>query len=144
MTTNPGDNLGSLDLGSTAQFVQTWLGPSLGWQILPVDAQQFITSPDPLVLGAYANRVILKAAVKAIALPSVSEWVLGSPPVGQNVAGWTRSLWIKDLVGAASVAAPVVVTANGSDTVDGFPSYSIITPYDLLRPLTDLSGWWVG
>lgn len=137
-------SIAQLDLGTTAQFIRTYMGPSLGWQLLPVMPELDVLSAAPLVLPPFASRIILKAAVKAIALPSVAAWVVASP--SQNNTAFDRSIWIKDLIGAASVAAPVVITPDGSDTVDGLPNFSIITPFDLIRlhPISDLSGWFVG
>lgn len=82
--------------------------------------------------------------MKAIALPSVASWVVAPPQ--QNNTAFDRSILIKDLIGAASAAAPVVVTPSGTDQIDTLATYSIITPFDLIKlfPLSDLSGWWVG
>jgi hypothetical protein len=128
----------------TAQFIRTYLGPSLGWQHLPVMPEIDVLSTAPLVLPPFSSRIILKAAVKSIQLPSVAAWVVAPPQ--QNNTGFDRSIWIKDLIGGASVGSPIVVTSSGTDQIDTLATYSIITPYDLIRlfPLTDLSGWWVG
>jgi hypothetical protein len=96
-------------------------------------------------VGLYDNRILLRAACSSVQLPSVAAWVEAQSPVGQNWAGFTREIWIKDYAQAASVASPVVVTPFGSDQIDLLSSYSISTPGELLRlvPLTDLSGWFV-
>jgi hypothetical protein len=140
------DNLQQLDQGGTnCQFVKTWLGPSLGWAMLPVMPELVITSASALTISAFSSRVLLNAAVKAIALPAVSQWMLATLPLA-NISGFDRSLWIKDYIGDASSGSPIVVTPNGSDTIDGLASYSIITPNDLLRlyPITTLAGWYTG
>ena len=140
------DNLLQTDQGgSNCQWTKVYLGPTLGWAMLPIVPELEITSAAALTIPAYASRVLLKAAVKAIALPSVSQWMLATLPLA-NTAAFDRSLWIKDYVGDASSGAPIVVTPNGSDTIDGLSSYSIITPNDLLKlyPLTDTTGWYVG
>jgi hypothetical protein len=137
----------ALDNGTLEQFVTTWLGPSLGWAKLPVMPELFVSSTAPLTIPPFTSRVILNAAVTSILLPSVAAWVTPQPTLGQrNIACFDRSLWIKDLIGAASVGSPIVVTACGSDEIDTLSSYSIITAYDLIRlyPLSDLSGWYVG
>lgn len=137
-------SIAQLDLGTLEQFVRTYLGPSLGWQLLPVQPNLFVTSAAPLVVPPFASRIILKAAVKSVALPSVAAWVVASP--SQNNTAFDRSIWIKDLIGAANVAAPVVISPALSDTIDGQATFSIITPGDLIRlyPLSDRSGWWTG
>ena len=138
--------LTNLDQGTTVQFVRAWLGPSLGWRELPVAAETDITSASPYTVGLYDNQLILKAACKSILLPSVAARVEAQTPVGQNWAGFTREIWIKDYSGDASAGAPIVVTPNGSETIDGLASYSIITPGELLRlyPLSTGGGWFVG
>jgi hypothetical protein len=137
-------SIAQLDLGTTAQFIRTYMGPSLGWQLLPVMPELDVLSAAPLVLPPFASRIILKAAVKAIALRSVAAWVVAPPQ--QNNTAFDRSIWIKDLIGAASVAAPVVISPALSDTIDTQATFSIITPFDLIRlyPLSNLSGWWTG
>ena len=140
------DNLLQTDQGgSNCQWTKVYLGPTLGWVMLPIMPELEITSAAALTIPAYASRVLLKAAVKAIALPSVSQWMLATLPLA-NTAAFDRSLWIKDYVGDASSGAPIVITPNGSDTIDTLSSYSIITQNDLLKlyPLTDLTGWFVG
>ena len=140
------DNLGQTDQGGgNCQWVKTYLGPTLGWVMLPVMPELIINSAAALVVPAYASRVLLNAAVKAVTLPSVAQWMLASLPLA-NIAAFDRSLWIKDYIGDASVAAPIVITPNGTDTIDGLPSFSIITNFDLIRfyPLTSLAGWYVG
>ena len=138
-------NLTNLDVGTNVQFAPVWLGPSQGWQLLPVVPELDVTSAAPLTIPAYASRVLLKAAVKAIALPSVRQWIIPNLPL-TNVTALDRSISIKDFVGAASVAAPVVITPNGTDTVDGRASYSIITSYQILdrtrSSLTIADGGW--
>jgi len=140
------DNLNQTDQGGgNCQWVKVWLGPTLGWALLPVMPELIISSAAALTIPAYASRVLLNAAVKAITLPSVSQWMLASLPLA-NTAAFDRSLWIKDYIGDASVGAPIVITPNGTDTIDGLSSFSIITNFDLIRfyPLTSLLGWYVG
>ncbi len=71
---------------------------------------------------------------------------LKNGPPQANISAFDRGLVIKDLGGNASQASPIVVTPNGSDTIDGLASFSIVTPYDLIRlySLTYLTGWMVG
>ena len=135
-----------LDQGGTSrQWVRTYLGPTLGWKDLPVMPELEITSAATLTIPAYASRVLLKAAVKIINLPSVSQWMLATLPLA-NVSPFDRSLWIKDYVGDASTGSPIVINADSPDTIDTLASFSIITQNDLIRlyPLTDLTGWYVG
>lgn len=140
------DNLTQTDQGgSNCQWVKTYMGPTLGWMMLPVVPELEVVSAAALTLSPYTSRVLLKAAVKAIQLPSVSQWMLASLPAA-NTSAFDRSIWIKDYVGQASVGSPIVITPNGTDTIDGLTSFSIINAQDLIRlyPLTDLTGWYVG
>jgi hypothetical protein len=134
-----------LDQGQAAQFVRCWMGPSLGWQDLPVDPILEVTAPGPLTLPAYANRVLLKALATPIQLPPVAQWMVASLPLA-NISGFERGIFIKDLSGVAGPATPVVVNPNGGETIDQLPSYSIITTNDCLRlyGLSDRSGWFSG
>ena len=115
--------------------------------MLPIVPELEITSAAALTIPAYASRVLLKAAVKAIQLPKVSQWMLATLPLA-NTSSFDRSLWIKDYVGDASAGSPIVITPDATlpDTIDGLSSFSIITQQDLIRlyPLTDLTGWYVG
>jgi hypothetical protein len=142
------DNLTNLDVsGTNCQFIRAYLGPSLGWQLVPVVPELLVSTTGPFTVPNYASRILLSVAgVTPIRLPLVSAWVNAQSPIGANVAAFDRSIWIKDLVGAASPASPTVVNASGSDLIDGLSSYSIITKAALLRLyiLSDLSGWYIG
>jgi hypothetical protein len=136
----------NLDWGQAAQFVRTWLGPSLGWQDLPVAPQLYVTSAAPLVIQPQTSRVLLKAAVTAIQLPSVVAWVTANTALMAQGPSDGRSLWIKDLSGTAG-ANPITLTPFGVDQIDQQPSFQIITINELIRfyPIqSDLSGWFVG
>ncbi len=141
-----GDNLAQQDQGgSNCHYVKTWLGPTLGWAMLPVMPELIVTSAAAYTVPAYASRILLNAAVKSITLPSVSQWLLATLPLA-NVSAFDRSLWIKDLAYQASVGSPIVLTPNGPDKIDTNASFSIVQAGMLLRlyPMTDGSGWYVG
>jgi hypothetical protein len=139
------DNLTQLDQGgSNCQFTRVYLGPTVGWVMLPVVPELEITLAAGLFLGNFTSRVLLKAACKSVNLPACAAWMLAQYQANQ--AAFDRSIWIKDYVGDASAGAPIVITPNGADVIDGLASFKMITPYSLIRlyPLTDLSGWYVG
>ena len=140
------DNLAQLDQGgSNCQWVRTYLGPTLGWVMLPVMPELIVTSAAPYTIPAYASRVLFNAAVKVVNLPSVTLWVEANPPLA-NISPFDRSLWLKDYSYQASGGAPIVVNANGFDTIDGQPNFSIVEAGELIRlyPMTNLVGWYVG
>jgi hypothetical protein len=137
------------DLGTNTQFQSVWLGPSLGWQLLPVAPELYISTPGALIVPPFASRLLLTAAgVGPITLPSVSEWLtaqLGGSTIA-NQACFDRSLWIKDYAYAASALTPIVVLPSGADTIDQLASFSIVEAGAMIElyPLTDCSGWFVG
>ena len=142
------DNLAQLDYGgSNCQYAKVYLGPTIGWVWLPVTPELEITSAAALNLNTptyyFVTRVILKAAVTAIALPAVASWV--SAAFQRNLSGFDRSIWIKDLLGNFQ-ANNCTITPNGTDLIDGQASYQVVSNHALIRlyPLTDLSGWYVG
>jgi hypothetical protein len=142
-------SLQALDLGVNVQFQSVWLGPSLGWNLVPVAPELYISTPGALVVPPFASRLLLTAVgVGPIQLPSVSEWMtcqLGGSTIA-NIAPFDRSLTIKDLAYAASGLSPIVILPSGADTIDGQPSFSIEEAGAMIScyPLTDLSGYYVG
>ncbi len=139
------DNLAQLDQsGSTCQWAKVYLGPTLGWAMLPVQPELLVSSAAAYTVPAYASRVILNAAVKSVALPNVAQWMKANLPLA-NVSGFDRSLWFKDLAYQASDASPITFTPNGVDTIDGFATYTFRLTGGTFRlyPMTDLSGWYV-
>lgn len=142
-------NIFDLDTGSNAQQALTYLGPSLGWALLPVQAELIVTTPGALTLGPFTSRVLLNApGITPVTLPSVSQWMQATAQNGlvQNVSGFDRSVWIKDYSYSASGASPIVILPSGADTIDGEPSFSIVEMGQMiyLYPMTNLAGWYVG
>jgi hypothetical protein len=117
------------DLGTNTQFQSVWLGPSLGWQLLPVAPELYISTPGALIVPPFASRLLLTVAgVGPITLPSVAEWMtaqLGGSTIA-NIACFDRSLWVKDYAYSASALTPIVIAAAGSDTIDGQATFQIV------------------
>jgi len=139
----------AIDLGTPVQFINVYLGPSLGWALLPIQPELVINTPGALVVPAFASRILLNAAgVSPITLPSVAQWMTAQSANGvvKNLAAFDRSIWIKDLIGAASAGSPIVINPSGTDTVDGLSSRQMITAFEVVKlfPLTSLEGWYVG
>lgn len=138
------DNLAQLDQsGSNAQWNRTWLGPTIGWVMLPVTPERIITSTAALTIRPYDSKILLNAAVTSIQLPDVVAWVTSPFQVVQSA--FERSLWIKDLAGNAR-SNNIVITPYAGQTIDLLSSYTIVSNHALIKlyPLTDLSGWYVG
>jgi hypothetical protein len=129
--------------GGFPQYSRTWLGPTVGWAMLPIAPERIITSAAALVIQPFDSRILLNAAVVLVTLPDVISWIRA--PFQANVSAFDRSLWIKDL-GHNATANPVVVSAFGTQKIDGFSTFTIVTDGELIRlyPLSDLSGWFVG
>ena len=141
--------LTNLDNGSPLQWVNTWLGYSLGWVKLPVAPELLVESAGPLVLPNFVSRVLLMVgSVTPITLPGVSQWMqaTGAGSLVQNVGAFDRSIWCKDYSYSASALTPIVILPSGADLIDGQPSFSIVEAGATIccYPLTDLSGWFVG
>jgi hypothetical protein len=54
-------SLADLDKGGTNQFNKTWLGPTLGWVMLPVIPQTQVTAGSTYVVVPYNSQVLLRA-----------------------------------------------------------------------------------
>jgi hypothetical protein len=54
-------SLADLDKGSYTQFAKTWLGPTLGWVMLPIIPQTNVTTSGTYTILPYNGQVILKA-----------------------------------------------------------------------------------
>ena len=121
-------SLQALDLGVNVQFQSVWLGPSLGWNLLPVAPELYISTPGPLVVPPFSSRLLLMVAgAGPVMLPSVAKWMtaqLGGSTIA-NQACFDRSLWIKDYSYSASAASPIVILPSGADTIDGDTSQSL-------------------
>ena len=142
-------SLQALDLGVNVQFQSVWLGPSLGWQLLPVAPELYISTPGALIVPPFSSRLLLTTAgVGPITLPSVAAWLtaqLGGSTIA-NQACFDRSLWIKDYAYSASALTPIVIAAAGNDLIDNQATFQIVEMGQMiyLFPLTDLTGWMVG
>ena len=138
------DNLAQLDQGgSNCTWSRVWMGPTIGWLMLPVVPELEVTSTAALTLQPYTSRVLLKVAVTQINLPKVTNWVLAQYQANQ--AAFDRSIWIKDY-GYNAQAHNITITPFGTDTIDGLPTFTMLNDGDLIRlyPLTSLTGWYVG
>lgn len=138
------DNLAQLDQGgSNAQWNRTYLGPTVGWVMLPVMPEVFVTSAAAYTVPNYASRVLLRAAVTSVLLPDVNKWV--TSPFQAVQSAFDRSLWVKDLSGTF-FASPCTFTPFAGQTIDGLATYQVVSNHALIRfyPLTDLTGWYVG
>ena len=128
-----------------AQQVLAACGPSLGWQRQLVAPEFRVTTGGTKILtGAGVVLVNFNGAV-TIALPSVASLFQQAPSLAPSPV-FGQAIVVKDLGGFASAANPILIEPSGSDLVDGLASFSIITPFDLIRlfALTDLSGFYVG
>lgn len=132
--------------GGFPQYVRTYLGPTVGWVMLPVDPETFIAAGPSYTVARFDSRVMLNATgtpVTSIQLPDVVDWVRCAFQRVQSA--FDRSLWIKDYAVQAA-AHPITVTPFGAQTIDGLGSFQIINNRALLRlyPLSNLAGWYSG
>ncbi len=128
-----------------AQQVLAACGPSLGWQRQVVSPEFFVTSGGTKTLPWCCNcaRELQRRGDDRVAFSrqpvSTSANPAPSPVFGQ-------AIWVKDLGGFASAANPIVIQPFDGNLIDGLASFSIITPFDLIRlyVLTDQSGYYSG
>lgn len=132
--------------GGFSQYARTYLGPTVGWVMLPVVPETFVTTGPTYNVQPFDSLVLLNATgtpVILVNLPEVSAWVRA--PFQRVQSPFARSLWIKDYAGLAA-ANPIVIDGNGAQTIDGLATSTMISNHALIRlyPLSNLTGWIVG
>jgi hypothetical protein len=89
---------------------------------------------------------VSKAEADALLCQALTEEKIGGYRYDPAEYPFGQAIWVKDLGGFASAANPIVIQPSGTDLIDGLASFSIITPFDLIRlyALTDQSGYYSG
>lgn len=132
--------------GGRTRYTRVWAGPSIGWVEVPVATETMVTAAGDYqaVLGdvyILVNKTV--PAANSVLLPDVALWVKGNMTQTFGV-GFDRSLTITDYAGNASTNN-ITITPFGAQTINGFSSWTIGEAFSTvcLRPLSDLSGWFV-
>lgn len=136
--------------GQVSQYIKAYLGPTIGWVLLPVRSERIITAAGDVTVGLGESIILLNKTVGAatiVFLPDVTTWIqiaiqittLMNSPFGGVI-------YIKDLKGDAA-ANNITVRPFGTQKIDGLQQdFTIVQNRQLLRlyPLNDLTGWFSG
>lgn len=136
-----------LDQGGThRQFQRIFMGPSVGWLIMPVQAIINQSAAGTLTLLRWTNLVKLKvtSGTLNINLPSSK----ASPQGPQAIPGqWVDNpVVIVDLSGQAGLATTINVFPFGSELISGLSEVQLAAPYGtlLFEPEIVNGGWTLG
>lgn len=136
-----------LDQGGThRQYQRIWMGPSVGWLTMPVQAIINQSTAGTLNLLRWTNLVKCRVAsgVLNINLPSSK----ASPQGPQAIPGqWVDNpVIIVDLSGQAGIATTINVFPFGSELISGLAEVQLAAPFGtlLLEPEIINGGWTLG
>lgn len=136
-----------LDQGGTfRQYQRVWMGPSVGWLSVPVQAILTLTTAGAYTIQRWTNliKVATASGVININLPSSKATAQGPQAIpGQWVY---NPVVIVDTLGTASGALTVNINPNGTELISGLAQVQLASPYGtiLLEPLLDTGGWVLG
>lgn len=133
-----------LDQGGTfRQYQKIWMGPSVGWQTMPVQAILNLTAAGTYPILRWTNLIKCNvvAGVVNIDLPSS----LASAAGPQAIPGqWIYNpVVIVDLSGQAGDATTINIFPFGSELIAGLNEIQLTGAYGayVLEPLLDTGGW---
>lgn len=136
-----------LDQGGTfRQYGRVWMGPSVGWQTMPIVAILTITAAGTYTIQRWTNLIKIRATsgVINLNLPSSKAAVQGPQAIpGQWVY---NPVVIVDLGGAAGGALTVNINPLSPETISSLAQVQLATPYGtvLLEPELTTGGWTLG
>jgi hypothetical protein len=136
-----------LDQGGTfRQYQRVWMGPSVGWLNMPIDAILNITAAGTYTIQRWTNLIKIKAVsgIINLNLPSSKATVQGPQAIpGQWVY---NPVVIVDTVGQCGLATTCNAIAFAGELISGLASIQLATPYGtlLLEPNLDTGGWNLG
>lgn len=136
-----------LDMGGThRQYQRIWLGPSVGWLNMPVQAILNLSAVGTISLQRWTNLVKIKVASGVLNLNLPSSKASAQGP--QAIPGqWVYNpVIIVDLLGTAGGALTVNINPFGSELISGLAQVQLAAPYGtiLLEPILDTGGWNLG
>lgn len=136
-----------LDQGGTfRQWVRTYMGPSVGWVPVPVDAVLDITAGGTYTIARGTSLILLNVnASVTLNLPSSKAAAQGPQAIpGQWVI---NPITIIDKGGFANPGVVnYLINPNGSEKISGLSQVQLATPYGtvILIPLLATGGWNLG
>lgn len=136
-----------LDQGGTfRQYQRVWMGPSVGWLNMPVQAILNIITAGTYQIQRWTNliKVSVASGLVTINLPSAQ----ASTQSPQAIPGqWVYNpVIITDILGMAGGATTVTINPSGAELISGLATLALATPYGtiLLEPQLDVGGWTLG
>lgn len=129
-----------LDQGGTfREWVNTYMGPSVGWVRAPARSVLTITATGTYALNLSTTLVVIDTtAAVTLTMPSAKD---ASVPAGAQPGPYVKAIVnIVDISGAPAVTIDPI---SGAETIMGLVSITLNTPYGSysLRPDNTFSGW---
>ncbi len=136
-----------LDQGGTfRQYQRIWMGPSVGWQAMPVQAILNITAAGNYSILRWTNLIRQKAAAGTVNINLPSSKATAQGP--QAIPGqWVYNpVIVIDQSGQAGAACTVNLNPFGSELISGLAQVQLATPYGtiILEPILETGGWTLG
>ena len=133
-----------LDQGGTArQWVRTFMGPSVGWVMLPglnpialiTVAGTYALTPDVTLVEVNCNGAVIIVLPTAL-YPKV-------PAINQSALFAKKPVTVVDLGGFAGANPITIQPASGAENIIGLASIQITAPYGgfTLMPSNAQKGW---
>lgn len=136
-----------LDQGGTfRQWTRQWMGPSVGWVNVPVDAVLDITAGGVYTIARGTSLILLNVnASVTLNLPSSK----ASPKGPQAIPGqWViNPVTILDQGGFANPGTvDYLINPSGTELISGLPNVTLAAPHGtvILIPLLVTGGWNLG
>lgn len=133
-----------LDQGGTfRQWVRTYMGPSVGWVSVPVDAVLDITAGGTYTIARGTSLILLNVnASVTLNLPSSKASPTGSKTIpGQWVI---NPVTIVDRGGFANPGVvDYLINPTGTEKISGLAQVALASPYGslILNPILGSGGW---
>lgn len=136
-----------LDQGGTfRQYQRIWMGPSVGWQTMPVQAILNLAAAGTYPILRWTNLIKLRAVSGVVTINLSSAKATAQGP--QAIPGqWVYNpVIIIDLSGQAGAATTVNVNPFAGELISGLATIQLATPYGtlLLEPELTTGGWTLG
>lgn len=136
-----------LDQGGThRQYQRVWAGPSVGWQLVPVQAILNLTVAGTYALQRWTNLIKLKIASGVVNINLPSSQATPQGPQAIPLQWIYNPVIITDMLGTASGALTVNVNPFGAERISGLAQIQLAAPYATLLLEPDLvnGGWTLG
>jgi len=136
-----------LDQGGTfRQYQRIWMGPSVGWQTMPVQAILNLAAAGTYSILRWTNLIKLRVASGVVTLNLPSSKATAQGP--QAIPGqWVYNpVIIVDLSGQAGGATTININPFTGELISGLTSVQLAVPYGtiLLEPELVTGGWTLG